>query len=92
MKKALALTIILLMTSPVLAFKGVPMGKSNGTPVKQGNIYNSHNQLQQTWRTQSATKNVEIYSKHNQLEFTIKPDGTIMNRHNQKIGQIKPSR
>lgn len=95
MKKVnLFIMAFLLMTTPTLAFKGVPSGKGMGSPpiAKQGNIYNAHNQLQTTWKTQPATKNVEFYSKHNQLEFIVKPDGTVMNRHNQKIGEIKPSR
>jgi hypothetical protein len=64
-----------------------------GIATGQGKIYDSHGQLQQTWKTQPAGgKNVEFFDKHGQLEYYIKPTGEVMNKHGQKIGEIKPGK
>jgi hypothetical protein len=91
MKKLVVTLGIILIPLTVCGFKGKP--PTFNPSAKQGTIYNSHGQLQQTWKIQPAgNKNTDFYNKHNQLEFSVKPDGTVLNKHNQRIGEIKTNK
>lgn len=58
---------------------------------KKGQILDKVGQLQQTWRTQPAgNKNIEFFDNVGQLLYSITPEGIILNKVGQKMGEIQP--